>query len=117
MRVAAEVFDHLLWPAKGRLGVDDPFDVGQRGDLRTKRCRVAQAGEVAEKLQLIALVRLFERFKKQTAEEARQHFNGKKETRPAVDPALPVARQSAASNHAVHMRMIEQVLSPGVEDA
>ena len=34
-----------------------------------------------------------------------------------MNPALVVRRKSAGGNHAVHMRMQQQVLTPGVQDA
>jgi len=56
-----------------------------------------------------------ESFQKQAAEQAREHPHGQKEARPAGDPALVIRGKAAAGNHAMHMRMMQQVLTPGVE--
>src|SRR5579883_440519 len=39
--VAAEILEHLLWAAEGRLGVNYPFDFSQRGQIAGQGSRMA----------------------------------------------------------------------------
>jgi hypothetical protein len=50
------------------------------------------------------------------AEEAREHAHGQEESAPAGHPTLSIEGQSTAGDHAVQMRMMHQLLSPGVQD-
>ena len=45
-----------------------------------------------------------------------QHLHREKEGRPRVDPPRAVGRQAARGHDAVDVRMMQQALSPGVED-
>ena len=56
-----------------------------------------------------------EGFEEQAAEEAGEHFHGKEVARSAGDPALVIGGKSAAGDNAVQMRVMEQVLSPGMQ--
>ena len=51
----------------------------------------------------------------QTAEQAREHAHGQEEAWPAGDPARAVGDEAAAGDDAMQMRMMEQVLAPGVQ--
>ena len=48
--------------------------------------------------------------------QPREHPHRQKEARFAGDPALPVGRQPAAGDDAMHMRMMGQRRAPGVQD-
>src|SRR6266404_662435 len=114
--VAAQIFDYLRGSAKGRLGVDHPVLLSQGSQVRGKPCSVPQRLDLAEKGKLAVDERLVERFEQQAPEQARQDAYGKKEARPASDPACLVRTQAAAGNHAVQVRMMPQVLAPGVQN-
>ena len=44
-----------------------------------------------------------------------QHLHGQKEAGPATDPACPISRWPTTGHDAVNMRMMVQVLPPGVQ--
>lgn len=54
MRVARQVMQHMYWPAKGRLGVDDPIVTEQLAEKLREHPRVCQDLQRAMKLQFIA---------------------------------------------------------------
>ena len=49
-------------------------------------------------------------------EQVRQHEHGQEEAGSASDPALAIRVDAAAGHHAVQVRMVHQVLVPGVQD-
>ena len=51
MGVAAEILDDVLRSAEGRLGIDDPFALPQRGQIIGEGLRIAQRLDLAEKLE------------------------------------------------------------------
>src|SRR5262249_39269703 len=51
-----------------------------------------------------------------STKKAREHPHGQKEPRPTPDPALPIRREPAARHHAMQMRVMHEVLSPGMQD-
>src|SRR5271165_4959987 len=52
-----------------------------------------------------------------TPEHAAQDPYGEEERVARTDPALAIRRESSRRNHAVHMRVMEKVLPPGVKNA
>lgn len=54
MGVATEIGQHLLRPAEGRLGIDDPFEAADLGKLAVERSGRRQFGEMLKKLNLPA---------------------------------------------------------------
>ena len=71
---------------------------------------------LAEELQLATAMRRLERFEEAAAEQSRQHPHRQEEAGPAGDPACAVRRQAAAGNDAVHVGMVRERRSPGVQD-
>src|SRR5947209_4542408 len=60
----------------------------------------------------------FESLQKLTSEHLTQYSNGKQEVRPACPfPRRPLQCQAAGGDYAMKMRMVKQVLSPGVKNA
>src|SRR6516165_810960 len=52
-----------------------------------------------------------------SAEHPAEYFDGQEETRRRADPAGVIERQATGGNHAMHVRVKEQLLIPGVQDA
>ena len=55
MGVAAEIVEHLLRPAEGTLGVDDPFDVAQRLKMAGEGRRLRRGGRDCRRTASFAL--------------------------------------------------------------
>jgi hypothetical protein len=85
---------------------------------------LAQAGELgglcpasqgAVKTELAFSVSLLEQSEELAPEEAAQHSDWKKEVLAARDPTRPRRGETAPGNHTMDMRMVMEVLSPGVK--
>jgi len=109
--VAAEVVEHLLWSAEGRLGVDDPVDAARRLQLLGKASGFVEVDEGSAEDQLTGPEGLVESLKEQATEQAGQHANRQEEAGPAGHPTLAIGRQPAAGDDAVQVRMVLQGLA------
>jgi len=58
----------------------------------------------------------FESGDKLAAEYAAQHSAWKKETIPRTYPGFVIGSQATRGDHAMEVRMMEQILSPGMKD-
>ncbi len=116
MCVAAEIFEHLLRAAEGRLRVHHPFGPAQWGQKGGERRAVPQIFKIAEEVEFAVFESLLERFQEQPSKQAGQDAHGKEESRQAGDPALVIGRKAAAGNDAVQMGMMLEILAPGMQD-
>lgn len=114
MGVAAEIGQHLFGSGKWRLGIDHPVDATCCFKGSIEGDRIGQTGDVAEELKLAQVVGLLQLFKKQSAEQPRQNPHRQEEFWPAGNPAGLIGRQSAARHDAMDMRVVVQVLAPGM---
>ena len=115
MGVAAEIGQHLLRAAEGRLGIDDPLDPAQLAKPAGEGGGLGEAGERAEEAEFAGLEGGAQFVEEQPAEEPREHAHRQEEAGPAGDPARAVERQAAAGHDAMDVRMMVQVLAPGME--
>ena len=72
MGVMAEIGEDLIGAAKGRLGVDDPFELAQLGEMLLEGSRVGQAGEVAVEAEVARIECCLELLQEQPPEERRE---------------------------------------------
>jgi len=114
--VAAKVGQRLLGAAERGLGIDDPLGLAQRSQVLSEGGSVGERQQGAEEVELAVVKGGLESLQEEAAEESGEDFDGEKETGAAADPALVVAGQAAAGDDAMHMGVMQQVLSPGVED-
>jgi hypothetical protein len=118
MRISAEVAQHLLGPAEGRLAVDHPSRRIKLTDQTPKQFGLSHAAKQAVKPELSGSVSLLERFEKLAAEDfAENPFRKKEAIISRAHPMGMVARQTAGSDDAVDMGMVLQLLIPGMENA
>jgi len=108
--------EDLLWPGKRCFGIDDPFLLSQGIEIAPEDIALTQLLQSREELKFATVEGLSQQFQESPAEEARQHPYGQKEPRPTGHPAPPIGGESAAGHHAVQMRVVDQILSPGVQD-
>ena len=115
VRITAEIGQHLLWPAKGRLCIDHPFDtpgiietLGECGGL-SKLC------EITEEPQLAVIESRLQILQEQPPKKPREHPHRQEEARLAGDPVAGVEGWAAAGNDAMNVWMMVKVLAPGVE--
>ena len=115
MGVPRQVAQYLLGTGEYLFGINNPLGCAQRRDSAGEFLGSFQVGEIAEKLQFACLECRHQAFKEQAPEQARQHANRKKESGPGCDPTPAVQRDAATWNNAVQVRMVLQVLTPGVQ--
>jgi hypothetical protein len=115
MRVGAQIIKDLTRAAEGRFGIDDPF--GFAGALK----KVLELFTIVEFLKR-SVKRQFsggegfsEAVEEKAAEKTGEDAYGQEEAFPGRDPSLTVGRKAAAWNHAMEVRVKEQILSPGVK--
>jgi hypothetical protein len=87
MGVAAEIGEHGLWPAEGRLGVDNPFLLGQGRQPGGKGIGLCERLEVTEEGQLPGLMQCRQSFEEQAPEQPGQHPDGQEEAGAAGNPS------------------------------
>src|SRR5215213_2753330 len=87
----------------------------ERRQVTTKRCRLLKMPMRVEEVQLAGSERPLQITQEQSAEQPRQYPDGQEEAGSARNPALAVRRNSTTRHQAVQMRMVHQVLSPGVQ--
>jgi hypothetical protein len=114
--VAAEIGQHMFGRSEGRLGINDPALGPQRPERGGEGRRAVQRAECAEEAQPPLRVGCLEPLQEQPPEQAGEHMDGKEEVRAAGYPALAIARQRAAGNQAMDMRMVGEGLPPCMKD-
>ncbi len=116
MRVATEILEDVLGSAKWWLGEYHPLSLPHRSQIlgegtgslkRFKRVEEAQEAGVKGALQLR---------QKQPAKQPREYAHRQEEPRAAGEPVFAIGTQAAARNHAMQMRVMEQILAPGMKD-
>jgi len=116
MGVAAEILEHLLGAAKRWLGVNHPLDISYGCQISGKGSGNAKRFERAKEVQAPGVKGVLQLRQKQPAKQPREHAYRQEETRTAGDPALAIGTQAAARNHAMQMRVMLQILAPGMQN-
>jgi hypothetical protein len=93
--VAAEIGEHMVGPGEGRLTVDDPGVLAQRGEPRGKRRGRGERGQAAGEMQLAPVEGPPQAGEIAAAEDLRQGTDGEEEAGPSGHPARPVRRECA----------------------
>src|SRR5580704_15727918 len=115
MRIAGQILEHVLGTTKGRFGVDDPLGLTELVQPGMKASRVSQLRQLSAELKLAFSPSRFQIREQLAPEQAAEDSDGEEEFSPARDPARPIQSQPSSGDHAMHMRMMEQVLAPGVK--
>src|SRR6266704_5473659 len=90
MRVAREIGQDLLGTGEGLLGIDEPFSLAQRREVRSELVRILESAEIGEELQLAGSVHCFKTLQEQAPEQAGEHADRKKEAGLAGNPTLAI---------------------------
>jgi len=116
VRVPPNAVEDLRGTGEGPLGVDDPLHVARGREMLVEGRAIAERMDRTDEGEIARVERGLECGQEETSEESRQHPDGEKEPRAARDPPRAVEGRSAAGHDAVQMRMMDERLSPGVED-
>src|SRR4029453_946992 len=115
MRVTREVVQHVLGSPERRFRVDDPVLAKQRAEGRTKRLVVRERQKIARKDQPAATKGPLQSGDKLPAKHTTQDLHREEERIARMDPLRPVGRESSDRDNTVDVRVVQQILSPGVE--
>ena len=87
MSVCAEIAQHMLRSAEGRLGIDDPVVAEQYPQPGRESARLGQRQQAAVELEFTSMESVAKSGDELAAEDAAEHADGKKEGTPGGDPA------------------------------
>ena len=117
MRVAAQVMEDMLGSTEGRLAVDDPIVVEQLPEKGGESLGWSKKLQATVEGELFPGKGALESGDELAPEDTTEHLNGKKEAMARVNPTSVVEAEPARRNDAVDMRMMFQLLVPGMEHA
>src|SRR6478752_3021300 len=116
MRVAGQILQHTLGTAERSLGVHYPLPGGQRRQPACESVGISPTAEASLRKRLPQQGQVL------SPEHATEYAHRQEETGPArpptgrgLDDSLSVARQATPRHDTMHMRMVVQVLPPGVQ--
>ena len=84
-------------------------------EIGRERVALFERGEIAEELQFARVERRHEAFEEQASEQAREHADGQEESGRHRTQCPPIGGDAAARHDAMDMRMVIEVLAPGVQ--
>src|SRR4051794_38001845 len=116
MRVAGQVLQHVLWPAEWLLRVDHPVGVVQRADERAEQSRIRKPFEVAMEGQLSGTKCSSQTGDELASKDFPQYLDWQKESPARMSPARPIESQASRRNDVMNMRVMLQVLAPGMQN-
>ncbi len=114
--VPGEVLQDVLGTVEGWLCVDDPVGTAGIAEELLEGLGPPVAGESSVELETPVSELGAEARDKLAAEEAAEDAHGQEEAWPAGLPSASVIGQAAGGDHTVHMGMMDQSLTPGMED-
>ena len=113
MGVAAEIGQHLLRPAEGRLGVDDPFEATDFGQQAGEGIGLCQVGEIAEEAQAARIDgRLAVASRKSRRNRRDSTRTGRKKPGRQEIQRVPSRRDATARHDAMQVGMIGEGSGP-----
>ena len=105
MGVAAEIVEHILGAAEGRLGVDHPVFAKQRSQPGGEEFGMREPRQIPGKVQLASPKGQLEGIDELAAKHLPEHGNGEKEARVRSNPAGVIEREPAGGDDTMDMGM------------
>lgn len=116
MGVPAEVAEYLLRPAERRFGIDNPVCPKQSTQESGEALRLGEMLKTSAEVQLVAAKGSSQTGDELAPEHTAENFYRQKERISRANPSRMIRRRAAGGNRKVHVGMMQQVLSPGVEN-
>ena len=113
--VAGQVGKHRLRPGEGRLGVDDPLLPSDGSKVAQEGASFGEVRHGPEEGEPPGVVQRDQPRQKDPSEQLAEHAHRKREGWTRGDPSASVGRDAAAWHDHVHVRMVGNRRSPGVE--
>jgi hypothetical protein len=117
MSVLAEITERVLRPSKGAFGVNHPLGAKQRTKPRREGFRIVKRGERSVKPEFMLRMQLVKAVDKLAPKYFSEHPDRQEELWRRVDPSRVIRSETAGGYNTVYMRMMLELLVPGVEDA
>ncbi len=116
MGVGAQIVKDIFWPPEGRFAVDDPVPTEEWAQERGESLGRSERLQLAVEAQLALGEGLFQSGDELAPKDPCQDRDGKKEAATGFEPAVVVGREPAGGEHTMDVRMMLELLVPGVED-
>jgi len=116
MSVGAQVVEDILGAPERRLAINDPVPAEEWTQEGSESFGRGERLQLTVKAQLTFGESVFQSRDELAAKNSSQNRKGKKEAATGGEPALVVGGESAGGDHTMDMRMMLQLLVPGVED-
>jgi hypothetical protein len=117
MSVLAKITERVLRPSKGAFGVDHPLGAEQRTKPRREGFRIAKCCKRSVKAEFMLGMQLFEGIDELAPKHFSEHLDRQEELWLRIDPSRVIGSETAGGYNTVYMRMMMELLVPGVEDA
>lgn len=114
--IAGEVFEDLPRSTERRLSINDPVFVTQGFEQSLPGFGMLEVAKSTVELKLFVLEGVVQVSEKLSSKQPTENADREKEPVSTAHPALAIEAETAASNHAMQMRMGVKGLSPGVEN-
>lgn len=117
MSVAAEIFENLFRPAEWAFAMNYPMSAVEVANEDLKRLRIGKMLQLSVKANFPFSKSFFEGIYNLASKDLPECIFRQKESIPWIrrHPALTIKGQSAGRNYAVNMRVMLQLLRPGVK--
>ena len=117
VRVAPQIAQGMLGAAEGTLGVNDPIGTEQTAQQRGESTGLMQMRKLTVKAEFTGGVQYAKASNELAAEYAAKNLDWQEEVIRCRNPAGVVWGEAAGWDYAVDMRMMQQLLIPGMEHA
>ncbi len=115
MGVAGEIGEHLRRTGERLLGIHDPLLLAEGRKVGPECGSIRWSGQVGKESYLARDMQRDEALKEQEPEQPREHAYRQEEVGPTGYPAGGVRRDAAAGDDAMDVRVMAEVLAPGMQ--
>src|SRR5262249_28267534 len=115
MRIAGQVGEDVLGSLEGLFGVDHPLLVAQRGEEPLPRGGLGELPTAPHEGELALCVEVLQAREVEAPEASREDADGEEETGSTWEPLGPIGRQAPRGQDTMEMRVMVQLLTPGVQ--
>ena len=117
MSVLTKITERMLRPSKWAFGVNHPLGAEKRTKPRREGFGIEKRGQRSVKAEFMLRMQLFESIDKLAPKHFTEHLDRQEELWLRSDPSRVIGSKTAGGYNTVHMRMMLELLVPGVENA
>jgi hypothetical protein len=117
VRIARQIVEHMLWSTEWRFGVNHPVLSKQCAQEGAEYLVLRQWFQRAGQAQISVTEGLLEAVHELPAEHTAQNSHRKEKGIARMHPALVIRGKTSGRDHAMDMRVMQQVLAPSVKHA